>query len=222
MIKYTVYQVAPENQESPLFFSSECFPEDLTVFGNHSYKEHLSYEIKPIMKALRDGFLEYDLSDLEKVDEERAALKEWFAGIKNLSDEQVHDLARLIRNDSFSDYREDVYCGIFSILTGKQYDFQIMRGSTQDEWNYVFYVRDDWTNEGIDYFITEYFNTGTEWMVYTEEDEAMFPCSVYTHCWDVKRCKDEIAQFLECNPDEIQMFEFSGWQKIPKYKEVVF
>ena len=223
MTKYLAYQVDPAYQEPPLYFEESFFPENISVFGNKSYEERFSEEIKPLMKSLKNDDLEYELSGLTKADEEREVLNSWFTGISKLTDEQVNRLASLIRGDMFPRKRQDVLCGIFSILTGKQYDYQLIRGSFQGDWNYIFFVRDEWTDIGLGNFSTEYFNTGTEWTVHaSDEDEDDVSVSYYTHWWSVKECREEIADMIGCDPEDIQMFEFAGYVKTPKYTECVF
>lgn len=221
MTKYAAYQVAPENQQSPLLLIDEFFPDNISVFGNREYQRRYSKEVKDIMKSLKDNDLDWKLNCTENVNEERDVLEDWFTDAKKLDDEKIHRLAGLVRGDVAYKYRQDVYCGIFSILTGKQYDFQCIRGCCQSDWNYVYYVHDEWTDIEIDKFCTEYFNTGTEWMIYEEEDVDS-PVYYYTHYWDVDLSRDELAEMIGCKPEEIQMFEFAGYVKTPKYTEVVF
>ena len=54
-MKIYARQIPPEYQESPLFLGAEFFPDDIAVYGNRDYKEHIPAVFERIRGALETG-----------------------------------------------------------------------------------------------------------------------------------------------------------------------
>ena len=72
------------------------------------------------------------------------------------------------------------------------------------------------------HFEIMYFNTGTEWIIHEEENEPESPeeisgCSVYCTSWDMEGIKKELTDAACYDPEEIILYEFSGYTKSPVY-----
>ena len=70
-----------------------------------------------------------------------------------------------------------------------------------------------------------YFNTGSEWIVHDEEAEPESPedingYSVYCIGWNDELIKLEIAEAAECKPEEVVMYAFKDYARIPIYEAV--
>ena len=72
---------------------------------------------------------------------------------------------------------------------------------------------------GIEYrreIETEYFNTGDEWKI----DDNGDTFTVYTHSWRDDEKRQEIADAVGCDPSDVILYAFDGYEYTPKYKEV--
>ena len=226
-------QVSPEYQESPLFLGDEFFPDNIAVFGNRDYEEHCPDFINKVWEVLRQG----ELADvLENV-------KEWADWYKNATEaitdylppehggrystNAIHALKNYVIDFSScpSSREYEILCNVLSIVSGKKWDYRKISGCCQSNWNYIFYPVDEWTSEQIVAFETEYFNTGTEWIIHDEEEAPESPedingYSVYCISWNDEGIRKEIADAAGVSPEEVIMYSFDGYRKIPVYKAV--
>ena len=89
------------------------------------------------------------------------------------STRDIHALKELVRAYTEAASREEnnILCKVLSIVTGRKWDWKIIRGYCQSDWNEVFYPVDDWSREALSAFETMYFNTGSEWicLLYTSD-----------------------------------------------------
>lgn len=222
MSKYYAYQVDPEYQESPLWqFYPESF-DFVSVFGNRHEREIISSDIAPIMKVLKNDTFIFDFEDSENNQVRRDVLNYWFDNsLLEISSEQIDELSDLIFNEDIRDYAR-----IFSILTGKEYRYYHIRGSSQGDWNWIFWCYED--NPYFDHlaFENEYYNEGKEWQCLDHPIEYEGPFDfevwIYTHGWLDRDIREEIAREIGVEPSDIVLFEFTGYKRFPEYKEIVF
>ena len=104
-----------------------------------------------------------------------------------------------------------------SIVTGKNWKYKRICGCCQSDWNYIYYREDLWTDKEIEYFEIEYFNLGEEWRVVDEEGEE---CYYYTHELSDVYKRQELVEIIGCNVQDLTLYAFGGWEKIPKYYEL--
>ena len=233
-MKIYAKQVSPEYQESPLFLGDEFFPDNIAVFGNRDYKEHCPDFINKVWEVLRQG----ELADvLENV-------KEWADWYKNATEaindylptehggrystNAIHALKNYVIDfSSCPCSREyEILCKVLSIVTGKKWDHRMISGCCQSDWNYIFYPVDEWTREQIGIFETEYFNTGTEWIVHDEDTDSESPeeisgSSIYCVSWNTERIKKEIAGAVpDGDPADVVLYEFAGYSRTAVHREV--
>lgn len=231
-MKVYARQINPEYQESPLFFDS-CWPESITVAGNRDYKEHWNDEgFRRVYDALENGELADALDDFE-----RNGKSDWYknrteaimdllppAHKSRYSTREVKALCELVPEYGMGHNRwgrddDDVLCDVATVVLGKRYEQRTIRGCCQGEWNYVYYPADEWTREALDNFETEYFNTGSEWMVHDEDGEPDDPedisgWTVYCHDWHEEGIRKEIADAAGCKPEDVVMYRISNTRRV--------
>lgn len=89
------------------------------------------------------------------------------------------------------------------------------------------YDVEKWSREELDHFETEYFNTGSEWIVHDEKAEPESPedisgYSVYCHGWNNDQIKEEIAEAQGKKAEEVEvvLFAFKTYARTPVYEAV--
>ena len=82
----------------------------------------------------------------------------------------------------------------------------------------------DCCREALAAFEVEYFNTGSEWIVHEGEfdpeqhgPEDIEGYSIYCTSYKVQ---EEIAAYEGVKPEEVKLFEFSEFSRVPVYKAV--
>ncbi len=109
-------------------------------------------------------------------------------------------------------------CRALSLLTGIKYKRHTIRGCCQGEWQNL-YAPANCDSGTIQCIETEYFNLGTEWYVWTEEDGESEGFTVYWYGDHINTIKWEIAE-AACYPDgEVTLYCFDGYTQTAKYKE---
>ena len=121
---------------------------------------------------------------------------------------------------SFTSDDAELLCSILQETTGKKYIYGCMHGCCQSDWRYIVYPDGVYTKRDIEYFEAALFNTGSEWSI-TEDSAEVEDCfPVYCMEYSDERIKEEIAERIGCRPEEIEMYKFSGYTRIPNYEKV--
>ena len=232
-MKIYARQISPEYQESPLFIGDEFFPDNIAVFGNRDYVEHLPEIVQRVREILNNGELA-DILENVKVwgdwyKNATEAITEYLPpeSGKRYSTNAIHALRELTVNFSRcrSCEEDGIFCKVLSIVTGKKWDYSTIRGCCQGDWQEVFYPVDEWDKAALEAFEVQYFNTGSEWIVHDEAESPESPdeingFSVYCIGWNTDAIKAEIAEAAGGSPEEVVLYQFSGYSRTPIYEEV--
>lgn len=117
-------------------------------------------------------------------------------------------------------------CEVLSIVYGEKWTWNVIRGSAQVDWNNVFYPAITFTEKNIEQFETLYFNEGSEWIASDDLDEEpnsveeIDGMSVYCCAWDADGIKEEIADACGVSANEVKLYAFSRWARMPVYEAV--
>ena len=217
-MKIYAKQVPPEYQESPLFMS-ECWPENVFVFGNRHFTSHAE-RLEDIKQALEDisdicnGYSYYGkLSDVMPARDD---------GREYTRAERL-TLARLAQNfmeyGSGSDDETALLCDVLELITGQEYESATLRGCCQGDWQEIIYPA-EYGREWLRDFETEYFNTGAEWRISENDPESDENYYIYTHAWNDDGTRAEIAAAAGVDPGDVILYTFTGWSRTPEYMEV--
>lgn len=232
-MKVYAKQVPPEYQESPLFLGDDLFPDDIAVCGNRDYTEHCPEVFERVYTVLSAG-------ELAEVLEDRNGWKDWYKNITEAiteylppekakySTKDIGKLKKLVLQYAECSSREEdsILCAVLSVVTGQEWSCKIIRGCCQSDWNYIYYPVANWSREDLSTFETEYFNTGTEWIVHDgdslpESPEDINGYSIYCHSWNKDSIAKEIADSAGGRPEDVKLWAFDGYRQSPKYKEVI-
>lgn len=233
-MKVYAKQVAPEWQESPIYIDG-CFPDNIAVCGNRDFNSHAPELFERVYNTLENGelaeVLEYPKEWAEWYKNATEAITEYLPAEngKKYSTNAIHALRGLVLDYSCCacSKENEIICKVLSIVDGRQWDWQTIRGSCQGDWQEIFYPANEWSREAIKAFETEYFNEGTEWIVaddgYNPEIEMQDDIngySVYCISWNEDGIKQEIADAAGTSPENVVLYVFDGYTKTAKYKEV--
>lgn len=219
-------QISPEAQESPIFVPG-CFPENIAVYGNRSYNEHLPKVYKRVQDALNDGYLDDAIRDPDNYNFKNvtAAINEylWPEKKTRYSTKDISRLKKLILEYFEVRDAEPLLLEALSIVTGMRWEISTIRGSCQGDWQTVAYPVDEWSREDIRRFESEYFNTGSEWVVHEGETEPESADDVEGHTlycvsWGSDAIKMEIAGVEGVKPEDVRLFVYAGERRIPIYE----
>jgi hypothetical protein len=222
-MKLYAKQIAPEYQESPLFID-ECFPDNIILCGNRDYEAHTTEEYDRIEQCFDELCEEYEnikegsSSYYKNITE---LLKDYFPGV--YSTKKVHFFKTILEKYGTRYYYEgDYIIDMLELITGKEWRKRTIRGCCQSDWQEIIYPWKEWTNEAISEFETMYFNMGSEWIIHDSEEEPKSPedisgYSIYCTSWDDEGIKRELVEAAGYEPEEIVLYEFSGYTKSPVY-----
>ena len=143
------------------------------------------------------------------------------------STRDIHALKELVRAYTEAASREEnnILCKVLSIVTGRKWDWKIIRGYCQSDWNEVFYPVDDWSREALSAFETMYFNTGSEWIIHDEENTPEGPEDISGYsCYIVADTEEgirkELAAVAGCAPSDLVIWAFDEFIRVAQYKAV--
>jgi DNA-binding Xre family transcriptional regulator len=224
MKKITAYQIAPEYQTSPLEYSDA--PENVYIFGNDRMNGIRADEIDEIRNALENIADAYNEMQRGKYADGNANLHAciWYhmprpSGIVYTRAErlQIVKLAQEYNDEPYTTTTAALraVCDALEILHGIAFDWHEIRGCCQGDWQYII-CPDEYGREYRREIETEYFNTGDEWNVNVDGCE----CAVYTHSYRDDEKRQEISAAVGCDPSDVILYAFDGYERIPKYKEV--
>lgn len=226
MGKIYAKQVPPEYQESPLYLD-DFFPDNIILDGNRHYKSHTTPLYDRII-ASYDEAAQY-LDEL-KIYGKNAAYKNVTEIINDFFPAQeyrekpyttrnIHTIRRALDLYGSRDYFNGEYIiQMLNAITGRVWRSGTIRGCCQSDWQDIIYPVDEWSAAALETFETEYFNTGTEWIVHDEENAPETPeeisgFSIYCTEWREDDIRAAIADAAGGKPEDVVLYEFTGWSR---------
>ncbi|MGN0629530.1 MAG: hypothetical protein ACI4IW_07890 [Oscillospiraceae bacterium] len=241
-MKIYAKQVPPEYQESPafLFGIEECFP-GVIFDGNDHYTSHTTPEYEQIMQYLNamagawedaNIYYIYD-SDAHDYTKHYKSKPDYTIGEilheygfyrndgKPWNNKQKHQWRVIMENDDLSD--DEAICAALELMTGKKHDCTTIRGCCQGEWQDIIFPADEYSDNAIEILETEYFNTGSEWIIHDESSDPETPeeisgYSVYCYGWNADKIRAELADAAGVDPGDVILYEYAGSYTMPKYE----
>lgn len=210
-MKIKAYQRPPEYQISPLIQFDEI-DENVSIYGNPRYNERKSNlfrnlpgildEIAEELQYLKQGYKPY--SDF-------ADVLEAHTGRDNYTRAERKKWADIIRRWEETDEETGVLLDALRLITGIEYAHSTLWGCCQGDWQYIIYPA-EYGEKWREAFEIEYFNLGSEWTIQEGEgDEYSIYCTTTDH-------RAEISHIVGCDPADVEIYLFDGWERTPKYK----
>ena len=222
-------QIPPEYQESPLFYEGS-WPEKVYVFGNRHFNQHDEYlqTIRAGMEEAADAFAALQIGHgwyENWIDVLADLLAPWDTRGEYTRAERMHwiDLCDQYCEARSSD-ENDILCDALELISGEKWANGTIRGCCQGDWQEVIYPA-EYGREWLRDFETEYFNTGTEWIIHDEDFTPEDPdeisgYSVYCLGWNNDLIRAEIAEYSGGRPEDVTLFSFNGWARSASSEEV--
>lgn len=232
MVKFYAKQVDPEWQEENLFyqikgkdkrtilgFNDDIYEDNVIIVGNNEYLEHRIPEYQRLLDFDNAYFYEYGNTCYWANDSEfiNCYLKK--SNGKQYSTIEIHKWKELFKKYEERNRLEDIVCEALELMTGKQWYWFTIRGCMQREWQ-CGYASEIITRKDIDYIEMCYFNTGSEYIVYENKEDFDSECNGCSYYVDSYNSKSILCELLGCEEDELEMYDFDGYTKTPKYKLV--
>lgn len=233
-MKIYVRQVNPEFQGRGIFDNELNGVEHINVCGNTDYKEHTSNVFKRVKSALDNGELAEAIKDIETDGYYSSFYKtitEVFNDLlkrndgKNYSRRQIGKLKQLILkyDDCKSSEQDHLLVDVLSIVTGEEWDYKMIYGNRQSDWNTVYYPVQYWTKESLEAFEIIYFNTGSEWIIHDGDMEPTSPEEIdgltcYCVSWNDDGIKKELAEAAGGNAEDVILYKYRESTCISTYK----
>lgn len=227
-MKIYAKQVPPEFQESPLFEDIDGL-DGIEIFGNRNYNRHTSAlfdRLPDILDELSDAW--DDLASGAP-----AYYESWIDALQDIAppvdrpeytrEERKKTWPALL--DDWNGERGRTLCRALELITGRAWDSCTLRGNCQGDWQDCVFRVDLWNGAALERLESEYFNTGTEWIVHGGDDVPDGPddidgFSVYCIAWNDDGIKKEIAEAYGGAPVDVVLYKFNGYRRIAEYTEV--
>ena len=219
MEKIWARQVPPEYQESPLFWDGEldAIP-GIILTGNQDYNSHTTPEWDALMANHDDAFRALDDTSERN---EYSWYSNFTEALQDLlppthkakySTREVHAWKAVLKDLWDDDTDDDAIIQGLRLMTGKEWESTCLRGCCQGDWQNCYYDSELWDREGLDRLESEYFNTGTEWIIHDEaappeSPEDISGYSVYCTGWNLDAIREELAAAAGCKPEDLEMWE---------------
>lgn len=240
-IKYYAAQVAPEDQD-PNFDEGSWW--GWTVTGNRYYNGFVTAEYNKLFGSNGDvGTLDLMMEEYQIMVEnvnnsEYSCLEELLQYElcdynRDWTPEQLEQWKEILSFDyskpGWNLTEDDMKCKALSLLCNREYAYEKIHGDCQGDWQHCYYPKDE--ENLLDDLEMQYFNTGEEWDVVDAEElkdrgeptpedgqdvMGMGGCFYYI---DGFHARENLAERLECQPDEIKMWRWKGYRKISEYEE---
>ncbi len=110
---------------------------------------------------------------------------------------------------------------LLSAITGHNYETATICGCCQSDWQNILYPTDLYTDEMVKKLEMEYFNTGSEWIIFensVQDENVLF--SMYCYEWDIEEIKKEIAKEIGEDVNNIEFLQFARYVQTPLYNAV--
>lgn len=216
MTKHIARQVAPEYQESLWRYDIDG---RYCILGNRNYVEHTTdtydYLVGNVETWIDDWL---DMHDPEATWIEPMSDGEFlrFEEIEKSSNEpwtkdEIKQWGRIFNGAARRYIRPEIICQMLSLLDGGKWEQATLSGYSQGEWVECLYDTETYTDDDIKLLEIAYFNTGTEWVI---DDD----CGVYCYEAGDENIRKELAEYVGCSPEEIEMHVFDGYEMVPKYR----
>ena len=229
-MKYIAKQIPFDMQVSNFDYSRN--EDNYIIYGNKEFLKCTNDLFDHALSVLDYGYLHEDIDNLPytaNFTEYRNIIESYFPIVyhdktqyreTDYTDNEIDIIRHIVKQYDYSgkSNQRDLIAQFLTVLTGKQYEHREIHGTVQGEWNVIYYPVNDYADDQIRFIEIEYFNTGSEFEVYRENDidNSEF---VYIHdYYNDDEIKNELTKYyIDCSVNDIEIHHFTGYTQIPMY-----
>lgn len=173
--------------------------------------------MKTILRKVPDEDMYYNFEDEVEIDTSKIVI----CGNRNYREFGDETLIDIIEGNYYDDEVGYDYepLEMLNKYTNKTWVRDEMKGYSQGDWNLIYYVKDEVSQEQLDEIENFYMGKVSEFTVVEDDDEE----SVY-HVFVpddvVWKGKDSICRYLDLQPETTIIYEDDGYERVIKYKEI--
>jgi hypothetical protein len=173
--------------------------------------------MKTILRKVPDEDMYYNFEDEVEIDTSKVVI----CGNRNYREFGDETLIDIIEGNYYDDIDGYDY-NTFEKLrkyTGKEWTSSEMRGYSQGDWNLIYYVKDEVSQEQLDEIENFYMGKVSEFTVVEDDDEDSV-YHVYVPDSIVWKGKKSICDYLGLDINTTTVYEDDGYERVIKYKEI--
>jgi hypothetical protein len=172
---------------------------------------------KTILRKVPDEDMYYNFEDEVEIDTSKVVI----CGNRNyreFGDETLIDIIEGNYYDDIDGYDYEVLDKLKKV-TGKEWVRDEVIGYSQGDWNLIYYVKDEVSQEQLDEIENFYMGKVSEFTVVEEDDEESI-YHVYVPDSIVWKGKKSICDYLGLDINTTTVYEDDGYERVIKYKEI--
>lgn len=172
---------------------------------------------KTILRKVPDEDMYYNFEDEVEIDTSKIVI----CGNRNyreFGDETLIDIIEGNYYDDIDGYDYEVLDKLKKV-TGKEWERSEMRGYSQGDWNLIYYVKDEVSQEQLEEIENFYMGKVSEFTVVEDDDEDSV-YHVYVPDSIVWKGKKSICDYLGLDINTTTVYEDDGYERVIKYKEI--
>ena len=208
----------PEFQEDDLFFTNKSgelqlnddyYVDNVIIDGNRDYRSLTTKAYEKVKRISSE--LWYDWEYYRSCGfGSRTEVIEYYLNRddgKKYSKKDIHSWIELM--NSWEDDEYHITTALY-LITRKKWREISLRGYCQSEWQEG-YASEELSDASVDYIELCYFNKGMEFLVYKSKEDFDNDGDCYSmYVADLDDLRDRLGE-------EVTVFEFTGYKKIPEY-----
>ena len=172
---------------------------------------------KTILRKVPDEDMYYNFEDEVEIDTSKIVI----CGNRNYREVGDETLLSIISGDYYDDEVGYDYetMDMLKKYTNKTWHCDEMKGYSQGDWNLIYYVKDEVSQEELEEIENFYMGKVSEFTV-VEDDDKDSIYHVYVPDSLVWKGKKSICKYLGLDETKTTVYEDDGYERVIKYKEI--
>ena len=173
--------------------------------------------MKTILRKVPDENVYYNFEDEVEIDTSKVVI----CGNRNYRKVGDETLIDIIEGDYYDDEVGYDYepLEMLNKYTNKNWVRDEIKGYSQSDWNLIYYVKDEVSQEQLDEIENFYMGKVSEFTVVEDDDEDSV-YHVYVPDSIVWKGKKFICEYLGLDETKTTVYEDDGYERVIKYKEI--
>lgn len=220
MKKYTIKQMEPDYDfYYPDYLMEITNDDDNPIFiegtnRKEGINEKWLFKVMDLMEECVEDYSNHDIpDDPEESYSIEDIVKDYFSSWNDKQIKKFIDIATELYGNNCT-WEDEITARYLSIFYNKEYTYKEISGYSQGEYGVVYYPT--FVNDGtIDYIEALYFGKYDEFYL-EDEDNSYSAIVTHSNLWSDP--KKAVAEAFDLNPEEIEVYEITGYQQVPTYQ----